>query len=71
MTEAGLRVEVDTRNEKIGYKIREHEVKKVPYMLVVGEKEKAVNSVSLRQHKKGDIGVLSVDEVIQKLLQEN
>ena len=71
MSEAGLRVEIDSRNEKIGYKIREHEVKKIPFMLVVGEKEKEANSVSVRQHKKGDIGVMSVNEVIQKLLQEN
>ncbi len=69
--DAGLRVELDSRNEKIGYKIREHEVKKVPYMLVVGEKEKAADSVSIRQHKKGDLGVMTVSEVIQKLLQEN
>jgi threonyl-tRNA synthetase len=71
MSEAGLRVEIDSRNEKIGYKIREHEVKKIPFMLVVGEKEKEANSVSVRQHKKGDIGVMPVNEVIQKLLQEN
>jgi threonyl-tRNA synthetase len=71
LTEAGLRVELDSRNEKIGYKIREHEVKKIPFMLVVGEKEKEADSVSVREHKKGDIGVMSVHEVIQKLLQEN
>ncbi len=70
MTEAGLRVEIDSRNEKIGYKIREHEVKKIPFMLVVGEKEKEAGSVSVRQHKKGDIGVLAIEEVIQKLLHE-
>ncbi|MDP1676419.1 MAG: threonine--tRNA ligase, partial [Bacteroidota bacterium] len=71
LSEAGLRVEIDSRNEKIGYKIREHEMKKIPFMLVVGEKEKEANSVSVRQHKKGDIGVMAVTEVIQKLLQEN
>jgi threonyl-tRNA synthetase len=70
MSESGLRVEIDSRNEKIGYKIREHEIKKIPYMLVVGEKEKEASSVSVRQHKKGDIGVMTVEEVIQKLLQE-
>ncbi len=71
LTDAGLRVELDTRNEKIGYKIREHEMKKVPYMLVVGEKEKAADSVSVRQHKHGDLGVMSVNDVMHKLLQEN
>lgn len=71
MSEAGLRVEIDSRNEKIGYKIREHEVKKMPFMLVVGEKEKETNSISVRQHKKGDVGVMTITEVIQKLLQEN
>ncbi len=70
MNDAGLRVEVDTRNEKIGYKIREHEMKKVPYMLVVGEKERTVDSVSVRKHKQGDIGVMTVHEILQKLLQE-
>ncbi len=71
LTDAGLRAEIDTRNEKIGYKIREHEMKKVPFMLVVGEKEKAADSVSVRQHKKGDLGVMAVAEVVQKLVNEN
>ncbi|MDD8017490.1 MAG: threonine--tRNA ligase [Bacteroidota bacterium] len=71
LKEAGLRVEIDERNEKIGYKIREHELKKIPYMLVVGEKEKQIDSVSLRQHKKGDIGVVSVAEIIKRLSEEN
>jgi threonyl-tRNA synthetase len=59
LKEAGLRVEFDDRNEKIGYKIRDWELKKVPYMLVVGEKEKSGNTVSVRQHKKGDLGAMS------------
>jgi threonyl-tRNA synthetase len=67
----GFRVELDQRNEKIGYKIREHEVKKVPYMLVVGEKEKSANTVSVRQHTKGDIGSMTADEMIAKLHSEN
>ncbi|MEW5799838.1 MAG: threonine--tRNA ligase [Bacteroidota bacterium] len=66
-----LRIELDARNEKIGYKIREHEVKKTPYMLVIGEKERIGNSVSVRQHKKGDIGVMSIDDVVKKLSNEN
>ena len=54
LKEAGVRVEFDDRNEKIGHKIRDWELKKVPFMLIVGEKEKSAHSVSVRQHKKGD-----------------
>ncbi len=68
---AGFRVEIDSRSEKIGYKIREHELKKIPYMLVIGEKEKQANAVSVRQHKKGDLGSVSVVEFIAKLEKEN
>ncbi|MBI2720754.1 MAG: threonine--tRNA ligase [Bacteroidetes bacterium] len=53
---------VDERNEKIGKKIRDSEVKKIPFMLIVGEKEEADNTIAVRQHGKGDIGVLSVDD---------
>ncbi|MHB1049822.1 MAG: threonine--tRNA ligase [Bacteroidota bacterium] len=67
----GFRVELDGRNEKIGYKIREHEVKKVPYMIVIGEKEIQSNTVSVRQHKKGDLGAMTVDAIIAKLTLEN
>ena len=67
---AGLRVETDDRNEKIGYKIRESETRKVPYMLVVGEKERAAGTVSLRRHRKGDLGSRSVEEVVALLAGE-
>jgi threonyl-tRNA synthetase len=67
---ANLRVEIDDRNEKIGYKIREWETKKVPYMLVLGEKEKINSTVSLRQHKKGDLGLFSMNDIITKFSQE-
>ncbi|MGZ3900647.1 MAG: His/Gly/Thr/Pro-type tRNA ligase C-terminal domain-containing protein, partial [Bacteroidia bacterium] len=53
---------VDDRNEKIGKKIRDNEIKKIPFMLIVGEKEEAEGKVAVRQHGKGDIGVLSVDD---------
>lgn len=66
---AGVRVELDERNEKIGYKIRDWELKKVPYMLIVGEKEKAANSVSVRQHKKGDLGAKSREEFLARMLE--
>jgi len=64
----GLRIEYDDRNEKIGYKIRDWEMKKVPYMLVVGEKEKAANTVSVRQHKKGDLGAMERGAFVAKAL---
>jgi threonyl-tRNA synthetase len=67
MKDAGVRAEFDDRNEKIGYKIRDWELKKVPYMLVVGEKEKSSNTVSVRQHKKGDLGAMSREAFIAKV----
>lgn len=66
----GIRVEVDERNEKIGYKIRDWEMKKVPYMLIVGEKEKETRSVSVRKHKEGDKGSLGLIEFIDKIAVE-
>ncbi len=65
---AGVRAELDERNEKVGYKIRDWELKKVPYMLVVGEKERAANTVSVRQHKKGDLGTMSREAFLAKVL---
>jgi threonyl-tRNA synthetase len=63
----GIRVELDDRNEKIGYKIREWETQKIPYMLIVGEKEREANSVSVRKHKEGDKGALSLSEFIDNI----
>jgi threonyl-tRNA synthetase len=63
----GLRVSIDFRNEKIGYKIRESENKKIPYMIVVGDKEMENNNISVRQHQKGDIGKFELNEFIEKL----
>jgi threonyl-tRNA synthetase len=70
LAQSGIRAEFDSRNEKIGYKIREWELKKVPYMLVVGEKEKLNGTVAVRQHRKGDIGALPVDEIGMKIQHE-
>jgi threonyl-tRNA synthetase len=67
---ADLRVEVDERNEKIGKKIREAEMNKVPYMLVVGEKEVQERKVSLRKQSKGDIGTKTISEVVEFLKEE-
>lgn len=63
-------VELDERNEKIGYKIRDWETQKVPYMLIVGEKEKDANSVSVRKHKTGDLGSLPLNKFIEDILKE-
>ncbi len=63
----GIRAEFDERNEKIGYKIREWETQKIPYMLVVGEKEKEAGTVSVRRHKEGDKGALSLSEFINNI----
>jgi len=67
---AGVRAELDDRNEKIGYKIREWEVRKAPYMLVVGEKERTADTVAVRQHRKGDLGPMPRGEVLRKLTAE-
>ncbi len=67
---ANLRVDIDFRAEKIGKKIRDAEVKKIPYMFVIGEKEKSSQMVSVRRHKEGDKGVSSLDDIIQKITQE-
>ncbi len=61
---AGIRADIDTRNEKMGYKIREAEVQKTPYMIIVGDKEAESGSVSVRERKKGDIGSISLDSFI-------
>ena len=66
----GFRVEVDDRNEKIGYKIREAQMQKTPYMLVVGDKEMEENAVGVRNRKDGDLGAMKIDEFISKLKEE-
>ncbi len=67
---AGVRVEIDERNEKIGKKIREAELSRVPYMLVVGEKEMNENKLAVRRQGKGDIGSIEVDEFISNIATE-
>lgn len=67
---SGIRVELDDRNEKLGYKIREAQMDKVPYMLIVGQKEKDENQVSIRSRDDGDLGALGVREFIQKVKME-
>ncbi len=70
LQKSGIRFEVDDRNEKIGYKIREAQLEKVPYMLIIGEKETETGSVSVRSRKDGDLGQMAKAEFIEKILQE-
>jgi len=70
LKENDIIVELDERNEKIGYKIRDWETKKVPYMLIVGEKEKESDSVSVRKHKVGDQGMIRLEEFIHNIKEE-
>ena len=71
MKELNYRCEVDSRNEKIGYKIREAQLEKVPYMIVVGDKESENNAVAVRSRKDGDLGAMSFEDFIRKLAEEN
>lgn len=66
----GLRAEIDLRNEKIGYKIREAQVQKVPYMLVIGDREAENGVVSVRSRKEGDLGTMTADAFIGRALRE-
>jgi len=70
LEEAGIRTEVDLRNEKIGYKIREAQIQKVPYMLVIGDKEMDNEAVAVRSRKDGDLGSMPVEEFKAKILEE-
>lgn len=68
--DAGIRVEIDIRNEKIGYKIREAQLEKVPFMLIAGDKEEETGTVSVRARKEGDKGSMPVDEFIAAISRE-
>ena len=65
-----IRAHLDDRNEKIGYKIREAQVNKTPYMIVIGDKEVAANTVGVRHRKEGDLGAMSLDAFIEKALKQ-
>ncbi len=68
---AGLRVTLDERSEKIGYKIREAQLEKVPYMIIVGEKEQAEGKVAVRSRNRGDLGQMELDEFITMAVNED
>jgi threonyl-tRNA synthetase len=70
MSDAGLRIETDFRSEKIGYKIREAQLQKIPYMLVLGDKEAETGTVTVRKRSGGDQGAMDLDEFIAALKEE-
>ena len=70
LNEKDIRGTLDSRDEKIGRKIRDAEVSKIPYMLIVGEKEAAEGRVSVRKHGEGDKGSLTIDEFVNHFMQE-
>jgi threonyl-tRNA synthetase len=70
LSEAGIRVEIDGRNEKLGYKIREAQLEKVPYMLILGENEAASGTAAVRKRGKGDLGIQSVQAVVDRISKE-
>jgi len=67
---AGIRVEVDKRSEKIGYKIREGQLQKIPYLLVLGDKEAEANTIAVRHRKEGDLGAMGVEEFVAMIKNE-
>ena len=68
--EAGIRVELDDRQEKIGYKIREAQLQKIPYMIILGDKEVEAKAVGVRSRKAGDIGQMSIEDFMNKIKEE-
>ncbi|PHV06260.1 threonine--tRNA ligase [Janthinobacterium sp. BJB412] len=70
LRQCGFRVQTDLRNEKITYKIREHSVQKLPYILVVGDKERDANTVAVRARGNVDLGVMSIEALVERLQQD-
>jgi threonyl-tRNA synthetase len=70
LREAGLRAEVDERSESVGRKIRDAELRKIPFMLVVGDRESEQGTVSVREHRAGDTGTVSVEEFVSRAREE-
>ena len=70
LNNSDIRTVLDDRNEKIGRKIRDNELKKIPYLLIVGENEMNNNTVSVRRQGQGDMGTMSVEDFISKINEE-
>lgn len=71
LEEHGIRCTIDSRSEKVGYKIRQAQLDKIPYFFIIGDKEAEEGTISLRSGKKGDLGAMPADEVLAKILAEN
>ena len=71
LRQAGVRANTDIRSEKIGYKIREAQMEKIPYMIIVGDKEKEEKTLSVRHRKDGDIGSFSLKDFTAKVVEED
>ena len=70
LREIGLRVKVDDRSETINYRIRESQQEQIPYMLVIGDKEIASNSVAVRHRRQGDLGIVPIEQFITRVKDE-
>ena len=70
LEEKGLRVDIDDRNEKIGYKIRQSQLEKIPYMIILGDKDVEAQTISVRHRKDGDLGAMKVDEFVAMVKEE-
>ncbi|MEN3045094.1 MAG: threonine--tRNA ligase [Candidatus Hydrothermales bacterium] len=70
VNKSGLRCKIDYDNETLSYKIRKAELEKIPYIIIVGKKEEEQNSVSVRKHKEGDLGSMTVEELVNKIKKE-
>ena len=70
MDDLGIRCEIDNRSEKIGYKIRQAQLDKTPYMVIIGDKEVENNEVSVRNRREGELGSMSPDALVARLLEE-
>ena len=66
---SGFRADIDIRNEKVGFKVREHTIQKIPYLLVIGDKEEKLNQISVRTREGKDLGVMSLNDF--QLMLEN
>lgn len=71
LSKRGIRVTIDSRNEKIGYKIRQAQLEKIPYFFIVGDKEVEEKTISLRSRRDGDLGAMPMQDVIEKIFEEN
>ena len=71
LVRAGIRAEADVRNEKLGYKIREAQLEKIPYMFIVGDKEMEDKTISVRSRKQGDMGIMTLEDITKALVEED